>query len=198
MHKKVISKIKAPPGYSFRITHYAQYRYVDVKVLNSKPGSELYAQEYKALNKEVQDHNNYIQNNVDLNGAYIGEKKVEYGTVRISLINSKNKGDMGYVNLVRNTYTGSMNTHSQLHPNLRNKGFGTLLYARAIQWALENGYPVRNSGGSSEMAQRVWRGKSIRKFFRIVTHSYRKNTKDRNADIFYAYPLLKKVTRKTK
>lgn len=55
-------------------------------------------------------------------------------------------------------------THSWLHLDYRNKGFGTLIYARAIQWGFDNDSRVRSSGRSSGDAQRVWNGKGIRKY----------------------------------
>jgi GNAT superfamily N-acetyltransferase len=79
-------------------------------------------------------------------------------------------------------------THSWLHESLRGKGIGTLLYSRAIEWGLKHGYKVRSSGGSSDMAQRVWNGKGIRQHFRIRRID-RKGT-GYYSDLWYAYPKL--------
>lgn len=56
-------------------------------------------------------------------------------------------------------------THSNLDIEYRGQGLGAIMYARAIQWCLDNGYKVRSSGSSSEDAERVWGGKSIRRNF---------------------------------
>ncbi len=75
---------------------------------------------------------------------------------------------IGTVSLYKDTYSDNFwRTHASLNSEYHNKGLGTLLYARAIQWALEHGYRVSSSGRSSEMARRMWKSKSIRKFFRI-------------------------------
>jgi GNAT superfamily N-acetyltransferase len=58
-------------------------------------------------------------------------------------------------------------THSDLEDKYRGKGLGTLLYSKAIAWALNNGFKVKSSGDSSDMAQRVWEGKGLRKHFNI-------------------------------
>lgn len=62
-------------------------------------------------------------------------------------------------------------THSELDRNYHNKGLGTLIYAKAIAWALNHGYKVRSSGDSSEMAKRVWNGRGLRKYFKITKHT---------------------------
>ena len=66
-------------------------------------------------------------------------------------------------------------THSYLDHEYHGKGWGTKMYARAIQWCLERGYRVRSSGYSSENAKRVWKGKGIREKFVIRQRSNRHN-----------------------
>ncbi len=89
---------------------------------------------------------------------------------------------------------GAFETHSDLNERHHGKGFGAKLYARAIQWCLENGHPVRSSGCTSTEAQRVWRGKTIRKFFKIktnhspYTNSFGKKIIDPDNDIWEALP----------
>jgi GNAT superfamily N-acetyltransferase len=80
----------------------------------------------------------------------------------------------------------SFATHSTLDPRYWNKGLGTLIYAKAIAWALNHGYKVRSSGGSSDMAKRMWNGRGIRQLFDIQkrTRKYTYNT----AETWYAYP----------
>ncbi len=73
--------------------------------------------------------------------------------------------NIGFVNLIPKGK--ELATHSWLSSNYRNKGLGVLMYARAIQYALENKKRIRSSGESSGDAQRVWKSKTLRKFFRI-------------------------------
>jgi GNAT superfamily N-acetyltransferase len=58
-------------------------------------------------------------------------------------------------------------THSRLEDAYHGKGLGAIMYAKAIQWCLDNGYKVRSSGSPSEYAQRVWGGSSLRRYFSI-------------------------------
>ncbi len=104
-------------------------------------------------------------------------------SVYVELRDSKTKRFCGRVSLVRRSYTGSYETHSTLNEELRGKGIGTLMYARAIQWCHERGHTVRSSGASSDMARRVWQSKGLRKLF-----SLRKRKGDAAAyDTWYAY-----------
>ena len=59
-------------------------------------------------------------------------------------------------------------THSQLNDIYRNRKLGALLYAKAAQWCLRQGYMVSSSTSPSPEAQRVWNGKTIRKYVRII------------------------------
>lgn len=58
------------------------------------------------------------------------------------------------------------------------------MYAKAIQFALQNGWKVRSSECPSDDAKRVWKGKTLRKYFSIKTKKYLPN---RAFDSFYAY-----------
>lgn len=89
---------------------------------------------------------------------------------------------VGNICLVRHNRV-SFETHSWLAEKFHGKGLGTLLYAKAIQWCLDNGYKVRSSGTTLEAAQRVWRGKGLRKYFTILTH---KDGTNHHFDMFYA------------
>ncbi len=87
-------------------------------------------------------------------------------SISVKLMQGAN--EIGYINLRPNyTKDNLYETHSWLHPDYRGKGIGTKLYARAIQYCLVNNYRVRSSGGSSSDAQRVWKSKSLRKYFYI-------------------------------
>lgn len=92
---------------------------------------------------------------------------------------------IGSVRLRQSYYhLGFWETHSNLQDKYQGKGWGALLYARAIQYALENNLKVKSSGYSSDMAENVWRGNTIRKYFHIV----RKPTKtDPEFSTWFAY-----------
>lgn len=116
--------------------------------------------------------------------------------VEVKLRRTTNDHKVGSVRLVANySYRKpwaqpKLETHSHLAYKYHGKGWGTRLYCRAIQWALENGYKVQSSGASSDMALRVWRGATIRKKFRIRVRHYKGH--DGNildtCDMFYAFP----------
>jgi GNAT superfamily N-acetyltransferase len=110
--------------------------------------------------------------------------------VYISLFEKGKDSEIGHVNLHRE-YAGCFSTHSYLLPGYRNKGFGALMYAKAIQWGKTHGYRVKSSGGSSSEAQRVWRGGSLRRWFDIRVRSH--ETQNPNYDTFY--PQFKKGER---
>ncbi len=75
---------------------------------------------------------------------------------------------IGDVDLVPSEYNkNEYLTHSYLNADYRNKRLGTLMYAKAIQWCLKRNKRVRSSGESSEDAQRLWKSKSLRKYFYI-------------------------------
>lgn len=107
-------------------------------------------------------------------------------------LHKRNKGEVGHVNLVRE-YSGCYSTHSYLEAGYRNKGFGARMYAKAIQFGIERGWRVRSSGGSSEEAQRVWRGSTIKRWFDIkVKRGYNYGSEVPNPGYDTFYPRLKK------
>jgi GNAT superfamily N-acetyltransferase len=108
--------------------------------------------------------------------------------ISIRLLYGKNHTRVGYVDLMADFYGRghrSLETHSYLDPKHRGKKLGALMYAKAIQWCHENNRPVRSSGSSSEDAQRVWKGKTLRKFFNI-RKSYNSAWARRNKDDYEA------------
>ena len=77
-------------------------------------------------------------------------------------------------------------THSGLSSLYWNKKLGVTMYVRAIKWCLDRGYNVQSSISTSELAQRVWNGKTIRKYVRIIK---RKHTYEYGATYtWHAYP----------
>lgn len=116
------------------------------------------------------------------------------GCVYVQLVHQGNSRKIGEIRLYKEE-DGRYETHSNLDSKYHGRGYGAKLYARAIQWCLENGHSVRSSGSSSEEAQRVWRGKTIRKFFRIRTKHFRyagQKIIDPDNDTFFAYPKLER------
>jgi GNAT superfamily N-acetyltransferase len=104
--------------------------------------------------------------------------------VTVSLyVKGKINRKIGYINLYKGwdkTYT----THSYLEDKYHGKGLGVLLYAKSIQWCLDNGCRARSSGASSKKAQRVWKSKGLRKFFNIKTYKSRISSE---YDTWHAY-----------
>ena len=104
-------------------------------------------------------------------------QEVAANNIIVKLMDGNRKA--GYITLVPHDKSHkSYETHSWLDGRYRNKKFGALLYARAIQWCLDHNKKARSSGASSEMAQRVWRGKTIRKYFsirKVVKKIYKTN-----------------------
>lgn len=94
--------------------------------------------------------------------------------------------EIGHITLVRDSSSvkNIYRTHSTLNSAYHRKGLGSLMYARAIQFALEKGYSISSSGGSSDAAQRVWKGKTIRKYFTI---KLKRRDKNYRHDRWYAY-----------
>jgi len=111
-------------------------------------------------------------------------KKMSNYLTQVALFTSTPGGSrkIGHINL-RSVRPDYYETHSYLEDDYHHRGLGALLYARAIQHALEKGWGVRSSGSSSDDAQRVWRGKTIRKFFSIKL----KKGHDPEYDKWYAY-----------
>lgn len=106
-----------------------------------------------------------------------------YRFIKVNLFSKRRGKSVGHVNLVRYSKNESFQTHSNLEEKYRGKGYGALMYARAIQWCLENGHKVASSGASSEDAQRVWNGQTIRKFFKIRARRHFNSEYDK----WYAY-----------
>jgi hypothetical protein len=116
-------------------------------------------------------------------GYIFKSKKFDQYLTRITLHVAKSDKKIGYVSLVR-VRPGYCETHSNLDSAYHNKGLGALLYAKAIQYGLSKKWRVQSSGSSSSMAQRVWKGKTLRKYFSI---KYKKNPHDTYYDKWYAY-----------
>lgn len=116
--------------------------------------------------------------------SYLGDR-----WAKVQLVRGTKKKVIGEVTLYEQD-SGVWETHSWLDTRYHGKGYGTKLYARAIQWGMTNKVKVQSSGCTSEEAQRVWRGKSIRKYFRIVTKPYKwldDTYADPSMDVFHAY-----------
>jgi len=88
-----------------------------------------------------------------------------YDTIFCKLLLAKSNKVIGRVTLELDCR--SYRTHSSLDKIYRGKGLGTLMYAAAIQYALDRGHKVRSSGHTSLNAQRVWKSKGLRKYFKI-------------------------------
>jgi GNAT superfamily N-acetyltransferase len=84
--------------------------------------------------------------------------------------------EIGNVTLIFNQKKNSYVTHSWLSYDYHNKGLGSLMYAKAIQWCLDHGYGVSSSNSPSFEATRVWKGRVLRKFFLIRRKSVRSHT----------------------
>lgn len=103
-------------------------------------------------------------------GFHFNVFRTRYDSIRVQLLRVSDGREIGSIDLekVYPRYDNfRLETHSDLSSEFHNKGLGTLLYAKAIQWALKNGYKVMSSGTTSWMAKRVWEGKGIRKYYNI-------------------------------
>lgn len=90
---------------------------------------------------------------------------------------------IGHIELMRD-YGKTYETHSNLDAAYHDQGLGALMYAKAIEWCLIRGYRCKSSGYPSEYAQRVWRGKTIRKYFDIKDRATARGSEART---FFAY-----------
>ena len=101
-------------------------------------------------------------------GHYFRCTTGKYGDIYIRLYKKFKSCDRS-IGLVRLVSMGGKKyaTHSNLARKYHHKGLGTLIYSKAIEWCLQRGFRCQSSGYSSEDAQRVWKGKGIRKFFTI-------------------------------
>jgi GNAT superfamily N-acetyltransferase len=105
-------------------------------------------------------------------GFYFKITPGDYGfTVSLYKRRKRSNKMVGYIKLERHEIITRnkfiLETHSWLAPRLRGKGIGSLMYARAIQYALDHGHRVQSSGLSSDFAVRVWEGHYLRKHFKI-------------------------------
>jgi hypothetical protein len=89
--------------------------------------------------------------------------------VEIRLCIKETGKEIGCIELERKLGTNFYMTHSHLDCEFREQGLGALMYARAIQWCMDNNYRARSSGYSSDDAERVWQSKSLKKHYRILT-----------------------------
>lgn len=99
-------------------------------------------------------------------------------TLKLNLLYKSSHGNkfdgtydsIGTVNAVpADRIRGKYETHSFLFPKFRKKGLGTLMYAKAISLLLSKGYKIQSSEFPSGAAQRVWKSKSLKKYFDITT-----------------------------
>lgn len=106
----------------------------------------------------------------------------------VQLLDAKNN-TVGKITLheVSKRPTRQYETHSYMDEEYRGRGWGTKIYARAIQWCLERGYRVKSSGYSSDMAARVWTGNGIREKFAIRKRRPPSHNND-YCTTWYAYP----------
>lgn len=104
-------------------------------------------------------------------------KQIENVYCQLYDLSKNSEYNVGSVSLERG-YGKTFNTHADLGFDYHGKGFGTLLYSKAIAWALNHGFKAQSSGDSSDMAKRVWNGKGLRKHFNIrkITKGYGNTT----------------------
>lgn len=91
------------------------------------------------------------------------EKKAK--TICAFLYN-ENKKFVGRVRIAETKY-GFYESHAALNDAYQNHGLGSKLYVCAIKYALSNGIVVRSSTNPSDMALRVWNGKTMNDVFEI-------------------------------
>lgn len=115
--------------------------------------------------------------------------KIDTIGYRVRVILSHNKKQIGRVSLHKSYYLAkTYETHSSLEEEYRGQGLGVLMYARAIQWALEHGYRIKSSGSTAGYAQRVWESKSLRKYF-VIKKTFKM---ERTCPTWRAYAKIKK------
>ena len=66
-----------------------------------------------------------------------------------------------------NSFETHCETHSYLEPKYRRTGLGTILYAYAINFCLQNKLKISSSTEPSSKAERVWRSKKLNRLFNI-------------------------------
>jgi GNAT superfamily N-acetyltransferase len=120
------------------------------------------------------------------NGDY--KRKRQPCLVTIELYKNDDTMPIGGIELERDGRNRYI-THSSLVDEYRKQGLGTLMYAKAIKWCHDHGYRVGSSSGPSDMAQRVWNGKGLRKYFRI--RKYKNREYGRSNYVYSAHPKRK-------
>ena len=99
-------------------------------------------------------------------GFYFSMKSGCYvNSHEIHLRHLSNHLSIGYIHLYK--IGNSMETHSSLLLKYRRKGYGAKLYAKAIDWAIGNGYGAISSTSASEDAKRVWNGSYLKNRFSV-------------------------------
>jgi len=104
-------------------------------------------------------------------------------TITVSLLKKRHRKIVGWVDLQcidrkanesfdRAKHT-TFETHSYLDEDLHGEGIGSLMYLKAINVGHSRGFNVCSSNAPSDNAQRIWRGTTLRKYYRIVKRSRR-------------------------
>lgn len=88
------------------------------------------------------------------------------GSVSLKWIDN-NLDDVQFDSTSRDPKFKRFETHSSLNSDLRGRGLGTLLYAKAIEIGMKNGLNVHSSTMPSKYAVRVWQSRGLRKLYRI-------------------------------
>lgn len=96
----------------------------------------------------------------------------ETEALKIELRKTSDNEMIGWVDVVKTT-DEFWETHSYLDEEHRGNGFGTLMYARAIDAALKRGDLVKSSSRTSAMAMRVWESQQLNDLFEIQRMSAR-------------------------
>lgn len=100
-------------------------------------------------------------------GGSYNSKIVHLETVAI-IIELIHDGEMiGYVDVVK-TMRSTWETHSSLDVEFHDRGFGVLLYAKAIDVVLKRGYKIESSHEPSEAAARVWKSRRLNELYDIT------------------------------
>ncbi|MDX1472855.1 MAG: hypothetical protein R3309_01725 [Reinekea sp.] len=100
-------------------------------------------------------------------------KRDEDSVVFFRLYINGRKRSVCKLTLVKNGY-GWWETHcDELPRKYRNKGYGIKLYDRAIKYALERGWEVGSSTGTSFEAARVWQSKRLAEKYLIKRNAWR-------------------------
>lgn len=129
-------------------------------------------------------------------GFFFRIVKDYYSSWSVQLCLKETGHEVGHVNLCHE-YSGCYSTHSHLDSKYRGRKLGAIMYAKAIQFGMSRGWRVRSSGGSSEDAQRVWRGSTLKRWFEIKVRKGRDYyTKELNPHCDTFFPKAKEEKRK--